>query len=73
MSQVNPFALPSEDSFLFYLHCTYMHTCSGGKDSCYNMMKCVAAGHEVVALANIQPKGKGTIIIIVCLFLIDTV
>ncbi len=29
---------------------------SGGKDSCYNMMKCVAAGHEIVALANLQPR-----------------
>ncbi|XP_067847482.1 diphthine--ammonia ligase [Heptranchias perlo] len=28
---------------------------SGGKDSCYNMMQCVAAGHEVVALANLRP------------------
>uniref|UniRef100_V9KG05 Diphthine--ammonia ligase n=1 Tax=Callorhinchus milii TaxID=7868 RepID=V9KG05_CALMI len=28
---------------------------SGGKDSCYNMMQCVAAGHEVVALANLKP------------------
>ncbi|CAL8111401.1 unnamed protein product [Orchesella dallaii] len=30
---------------------------SGGKDSCYNMMMCVAAGHEIVALANLQPAG----------------
>ncbi len=29
---------------------------SGGKDSCYNMMKCVASGHEIVALANLQPE-----------------
>ncbi|XP_030641198.1 diphthine--ammonia ligase [Chanos chanos] len=28
---------------------------SGGKDSCYNMMQCVAAGHSVVALANLRP------------------
>ncbi|KAM3962015.1 uncharacterized protein ACR2FA_003909 [Aphomia sociella] len=28
---------------------------SGGKDSCYNMMQCVAAGHKIVALANLQP------------------
>ena len=32
---------------------------SGGKDSCFNMMKCVAEGHEIVALANIQPAEKG--------------
>ncbi|KAG9268765.1 diphthine-ammonia ligase isoform X1 [Astyanax mexicanus] len=28
---------------------------SGGKDSCYNMMQCVAAGHAIVALANLRP------------------
>ncbi|XP_075469193.1 diphthine--ammonia ligase-like [Ascaphus truei] len=28
---------------------------SGGKDSCYNMMQCVSAGHEIVALANLRP------------------
>ncbi|RCI03262.1 ATP binding domain 4 [Rhizopus stolonifer] len=35
---------------------------SGGKDSCYNMMQCVANGHEIVALANLRPpnqSGKG--------------
>lgn len=32
---------------------------SGGKDSCFNMMQCVAAGHEIVALANLYPVGKG--------------
>lgn len=32
---------------------------SGGKDSCYNMMKCVAAGHDIVALANLQPEKQG--------------
>ncbi|XP_053608936.1 uncharacterized protein LOC128674442 isoform X2 [Plodia interpunctella] len=31
---------------------------SGGKDSCYNMMQCVAAGHSIVALANLQPIQK---------------
>ncbi|XP_065203187.1 uncharacterized protein LOC135833358 [Planococcus citri] len=31
---------------------------SGGKDSCYNLLQCVAAGHEIVALANLQPKSK---------------
>lgn len=35
---------------------------SGGKDSSYNMMKCVAEGHEIVALANLHPKDKGLII-----------
>ncbi|XP_069494629.1 diphthine--ammonia ligase [Ambystoma mexicanum] len=31
---------------------------SGGKDSTYNMMQCVAAGHQVVALANLRPADK---------------
>jgi len=29
---------------------------SGGKDSCFAMMSSVAAGHEIVALANLRPK-----------------
>ncbi|MEQ2289511.1 hypothetical protein AMECASPLE_033783, partial [Ameca splendens] len=32
---------------------------SGGKDSCYNMMQCVAAGHRIVALANLRPAHTG--------------
>lgn len=32
---------------------------SGGKDSCFNMMQCVAAGHDIVALANLYPVEKG--------------
>ncbi|XP_047475310.1 diphthine--ammonia ligase-like isoform X1 [Penaeus chinensis] len=28
---------------------------SGGKDSCYNLLQCVAAGHHIVALANLAP------------------
>ena len=39
---------------LFLLLC-----CSGGKDSCYNMMQCVAAGHRIVALANLRPANTG--------------
>ncbi|KAI8367755.1 hypothetical protein BD560DRAFT_454888 [Blakeslea trispora] len=31
---------------------------SGGKDSCYNMMQCVANGHEIVALANLKPPNE---------------
>lgn len=41
---------------------TIEQTCSGGKDSCYNMMQCVAHGHEITALANLKPpqqSGKG--------------
>ncbi|XP_022246781.1 diphthine--ammonia ligase-like isoform X3 [Limulus polyphemus] len=30
----------------------------GGKDSCYGMLQCVAAGHEIVALANLYPKDQ---------------
>ena len=29
---------------------------SGGKDSCYSMLQCVSAGHQIVALANLRPK-----------------
>ena len=29
---------------------------SGGKDSCYSMLQCVAAGHEIVGLVNLKPK-----------------
>ncbi|XP_014681942.1 PREDICTED: diphthine--ammonia ligase-like isoform X2 [Priapulus caudatus] len=36
----------------------YSFLLSGGKDSCYNMMQCVAEGHEIVALANLRPEGK---------------
>ncbi|OZC12565.1 putative ATPase [Onchocerca flexuosa] len=28
---------------------------SGGKDSCYSMMKCMQDGHDVVCLANLHP------------------
>lgn len=31
---------------------------SGGKDSCYSMVQCVAAGHEIVALANLCPEDE---------------
>lgn len=31
---------------------------SGGKDSCYNMVQCVVEGHEIAALANLQPPDK---------------
>lgn len=29
---------------------------SGGKDSCFSMLQCVAAGHQIVGLANLKPK-----------------
>uniref|UniRef100_A0A3P9NM92 Diphthine--ammonia ligase n=1 Tax=Poecilia reticulata TaxID=8081 RepID=A0A3P9NM92_POERE len=32
-----------------------MRIICGGKDSCYNMMQCVAAGHKIAALANLRP------------------
>ena len=28
---------------------------SGGKDSCFSMLECVASGHSIVALANLKP------------------
>ena len=31
---------------------------SGGKDSCYSMLQCIAAGHKIVALANLRPKDR---------------
>uniref|UniRef100_A0A0B7AT19 Diphthine--ammonia ligase n=3 Tax=Arion vulgaris TaxID=1028688 RepID=A0A0B7AT19_9EUPU len=31
---------------------------SGGKDSCFNMMCCIAEGHDIVALANLHPLFK---------------
>ena len=31
---------------------------SGGKDSCYSMLQCMAAGHKIVALANLKPKNR---------------
>ncbi|CAG9835836.1 unnamed protein product [Diabrotica balteata] len=31
---------------------------SGGKDSTFNMMQCIAAGHQIVALANLVPHSK---------------
>ncbi|XP_054259773.1 uncharacterized protein LOC128984473 isoform X2 [Macrosteles quadrilineatus] len=31
---------------------------SGGKDSCFNILQCVAAGHEIVALANLRPESN---------------
>lgn len=29
---------------------------SGGKDSCFNVVHCLAAGHELVAMANLHPR-----------------
>jgi diphthine-ammonia ligase len=31
---------------------------SGGKDSIFNILKCIEKGHELVAVANLYPKGK---------------
>ena len=28
---------------------------SGGKDSCYNAIKCVSYGHELVCMGNLCP------------------
>jgi diphthine-ammonia ligase len=32
---------------------------SGGKDSCYNILKCQEYGHELIALANLHPDPGG--------------
>lgn len=33
---------------------------SGGKDSCFNLVHCVANGHDIVALASLGPPiGRG--------------
>ena len=37
---------------------------SGGKDSCYSMLQCVSAGHEIVGLAMLRSSKKGRSILI---------
>ena len=37
----------------------WLSLCSGGKDSCFNMMECVRHGHEIVVLINIYPTREG--------------
>ena len=32
---------------------------SGGKDSVFNLIECVAHGHEIVALANLNGQEEG--------------
>ena len=32
---------------------------SGGKDSLFNLLECVAHGHEIVCLANLYGKNEG--------------
>ena len=44
-----------EDSWLGAMGRRIVALVSGGKDSCYSMMQCVAHGHEVVAIANLHP------------------
>lgn len=34
---------------------------SGGKDSTFNIMQCMAAGHEIVALGNLVPHTRSEI------------
>lgn len=46
---------------------------SGGKDSCYNMMQCIAAGHDIVALANLKPQSKGTLYLSLWLLIMKNV
>jgi len=33
---------------------------SGGKDSCYNIMRCIAHSHELIAVANLTPTCSST-------------
>ena len=33
--------------------------CSGGKDSCYNMLLCQRHGHRIIALGNLLPAAAG--------------
>ena len=52
--------LPPEDKFCVHARAPsssmrVVALVSGGKDSCYSMMKCVAHGHTIVALANLHP------------------
>ena len=37
----------------------FLGMCSGGKDSCYNMLLCQQHGHEIIALANLLPAAPG--------------
>lgn len=32
---------------------------SGGKDSCFNMMHCIANGYTITSLANLRPPADG--------------
>ncbi len=38
-----------------HLRMKFVALVSGGKDSCYNIMKCLSFGHELVCLANLCP------------------
>ena len=42
---------------------------SGGKDSCFNMMCCIAEGHDIVALINLKPDRKGIFVWQLCIVL----
>ena len=45
--------------YILFHYFKHLLRISGGKDSCFNMMHCVAQGHEVVALANLKPPQQG--------------
>jgi diphthine-ammonia ligase len=51
------FTSPREKSAPFHFAATMkvVALVSGGKDSCYSIMKCQQHGHEIVALANLHP------------------
>ena len=48
------FALTGTYDFLS----TFVALISGGKDSCFNCVKCINYGHELVCLANIYPENE---------------
>ena len=41
------------------LLCLWPCLCSGGKDSCYNMLLCQRHGHRIIALGNLLPAAAG--------------
>lgn len=47
---------------------------SGGKDSVYNLLHCVAHGHEPIALASLgPPEGKGLLFLLIIFFICFTI
>ena len=49
------FSFPCFPFFFFPTMMDVVALVSGGKDSCHNMLHCIAAGHRIVAIANMAP------------------